>query len=154
MKKFYKYNDAIQYAEIGWKPFFESLSEKHRFYLLSIKSSGRRLSNPIDKPVIKAIEKAMKKAPLNQKDIVLYRGGFFSDFCPDRPYLATSFFKSVAKSFSKSRGAHIYRIVVRKGAPILPICGMGVLGCQVEGEVIIETSRLRKKRLLRTFYYE
>ena len=154
MREFKNSKEAITYAKDGWKDFFDSLSESQRNLLLSLQSSGRYRNEYSDKPIIEAYEEAFKITPCVEEDIVVYRGGYRKDFSYKRPFLATSLLKESVAKFAESKGAHLYRIIIMKGAPIIPTCGMGVMGCEPEEEVAIETKRLKWKWFTRTYYYK
>ena len=139
MKEFFGFDEAVAYAESHWKPFFEGLPSALINNVLSIKSGGRRLSNPSDKEVIEAIKEVITIIPPFDEDVVLYRGGKESDFDGDRPYLSSSFIKTTGESFCKNQDSNLYKIRVYKGSRAIPTCGMGIPGCEAEQGVILET---------------
>lgn len=153
MIEFINKEDAIAYAEKGWKPFFDSLPESKRSLLLSMQGAGRRINEITDKPIIEAYKEAMLTTPCVEDDIVVYRGGSMDDFSDERPFLAASFIKSTAEKYAE--GAKLFKIIIMKGAPIIPTCGMGeeVKGCRPEEEVELETKRLKWDNKTSVFYY-
>lgn len=138
------WHEAIEYAETHWKSFFDSQPKDLINNVLSIKSSGRKISNSGDREVIEAINKMMAIIPPFEEDVVLYRGGKESDFNGDRPFLSSSFLKATGESFNEKPDSKLYKIRVYKGSRAIPTCGMGIQGCEVEQGVILETKFIHR----------
>lgn len=64
----------------------------------------------------------------------------------DRPYLSASLLKKEAEDYI-SKGNHLHKIIIKKGAKIIPLFSLGEDYRQTE--IIIETARLKN----RIFYY-
>ncbi len=153
MKEFVDPKEAVNYAEDNWKQYFESLSEDNRMQILSMESSGKTMLNPYHRDIFKVLEKVVKVIPPFPEDLVLYRGGSENDFSDERPFLASSFIKSVAETFANKKGNQLYKIYVFRGEKAVPICGMGIPGCSPEQEVVLETRKIHRNGT-DCYYYE
>lgn len=153
MKKFFTHNEAIEFAEKSWKKYFDAIEISRKIRLLSIQSFGRSANNRSDEGIIREFEATIKEINPVKENLILYRGSKEKDFHSNRPFLSTSFLKKTALSFVNERNSHLYKILVRKGARVIPTCAMGVMGCEYEQEVVIETNRLHRVGL-RTFIYK
>ena len=138
MKEVKDYDEAIDYAELHWKQFFDELPEKLRNMALAVESRGRFIDHPFDKEVINALEKVLNTIPPFEEDVVLYRGGREEDFCPNRPFLSATFLKTTGEEFASKCGRKLFTIHVQKGARAIPICAAGI-GFRHEQEVVIAT---------------
>ena len=138
MKEIRDHNEAIDYAELYWKHFFDKLPVKQRDLALAIESRGRFLDHLFDKEVINALEKVMEKTPPFEEDVVIFRGGREEDFCPNRPFLSATFLKKTGEKFASEHGGTLFTIHVRKGSRAIPICAAG-MGFRHEQEVVIAT---------------
>jgi len=149
---FTQQDEALLYAEEKWKIYWDGIPEDLRDIVCCYEAMGRRLSDPKDRDVIVAAEKVLPIFPPLEEDIILFRGGKEKDFNGDRPFLASSFQRTVAESFAEKYNGSIYTICAHKGARIIPICGQGCLGYMQESEVLIETKRIIRSGNMCEYY--
>ena len=139
--------EAILYAEKKWKTFFESLSYLDRMNLLSIQGSGLKKGEDI----LNTFRKVFEIIPPFDEDVIVYRGGVKKDF-KQCDLLPASFVKNVAERFAKAKNGKVFVILVRKGAKAIPDCGLGIMGCGPEAELILDPGRIHRKGNIYEYY--
>ena len=98
-----------------------------------------------DKDIIKTIDDNICFFPEVPNDIIVYRGGKMK--IKNRPYLSGTFLYDVGFNYSNGNIKNLHKIIVKKGARIIPLYPFNKLYnfADPEMEIILDSSRLTKK---------
>lgn len=150
-KEFTTMEEALKFARKHFKDFGDQLKENEKILIMSIQNHGLRRGITYDDECILAIKKNWIHCPKVPFDIVVYRSGKMK--YSDRPYLSASFLKRIARDrFSKFKGLNTHKIIIKKGAKIIPLCALNPGYGDPEAELIIDARRLKRK--FRYYQYE
>ncbi len=140
-----KFSTIQEAQEFCMKIYFDhvkAVDEITCLKIMAIQSHGLRL--PDDEEEIKAIEMNIDRFPEIPYDIIIYRGGCMKE--KNRPYLSGAFLENMAMKFAVDAAKDLYKIVVKKGAKIIPlfpinqICNIG----DPEMEIVFDSEKAIK----------
>ena len=143
-KEFFDFEEAQKFCELYYSDYVKRLDDALIRKIMRIESAGRNCM--YDGEVIDAIKRALKMFPSIPFDIIVYRGGDL--WISDRPFLSGSFLKDIAVGFAKGDESDLHRILLRKGAKIIPIYSLNHLVINhgdPEMELILD---MRKRKTL------
>lgn len=140
-----KFTSFIEAQEFCLEFYFEhvkTLNEAIINKIMSIESHG--LSAKRDEEIIETIKICIHEFPEVPYDIIIYRGGNMKE--KDRPYLSGTFIESIGQQFADGNPKKLHKIVVKKGAKIIPLFPINQLFNigDPEMEIILETTKLKK----------
>ena len=101
-----------------------------------------------DDKIIGVFQAELWKFPPVPFDVIVYRGGEM--YIHGRPFLSASFYKKIAEHYADNKKNKVHKIIIRKGACIVPSLYLWPNGSFAEKEVVIDVSCLHK----RIGYYE
>jgi hypothetical protein len=143
-KEFIDESDVKAFLNDYYTDFFRQyLSQRQISLILSTHSTGRSSDNSYDNTVFECIRDVLYNIPETPYDIMLFRGDdkyYYKD--QTRPFLAHSFLKKFALTFTQSN--NLYTVLIPAGSKILPTCGLPSMGAFPECEVLFDISKLKK----------
>ena len=149
IKEYTDYDELKTFCEQTWGDYIRGLDNSIINHLLCIQSHGLKKDTWFDNPIIDMYYEELPKFPPVPFDIIVFRGGDIQ--IPNRPFLSASFFRKTAlKKFAHNEKTNFHKIIVRKGACIVPSLYMAMPASFTEQEVVLDVSKLHKK----ICYYE
>lgn len=140
---FNSYFDAQKFCLSVYLNHVKNLDKSTIIKIMSIQSHGLKIDT--DKDIIKTIDDNICFFPEVPNDIIVYRGGKMK--IKNRPYLSGTFLYDVGFNYSNGNIKNMHKIIVKKGARIIPLYPFNKLYnfADPEMEIILDSSRLTKK---------
>lgn len=141
IKEFEIHTDATSFIFENYQ--LPSLNEKTKTLAGSIQSHQLYEGDSYDDMCIAAIRQLFDQIAPVPFDLVVWRAGDMR--CKHRLFVPASFLKEVADDYSNNNQNKVHKIIVKKGSKIFPLLLLGKDYGEKEAEIIIETSRLKRK---------
>lgn len=125
-----------------YESFFQSLSPKEKGLIGAIQASGIQKGDGREDSML-AIDRCLNAVPGLPYDIIVWRGGDMK--FKDRPFVSASLLEEIALKYCHGRRRYLHKIIVKKGAKIIPLRAIDKDYGDGEAEVIIDTKRLKNK---------
>lgn len=149
IKEYNNNDELIAFCEQTWGDYIRKLDKSIVGHLISIQSHGLTEGSWFDDKVIRTYHEELPKFPPVPFDILIYRGGSMK--ISGRPFLSASFYKKTAlNKFADNKKRRLHKIIIRKGACIVPSLYLSMPGSFNEEEVVLDVSCLHR----RIGYYE
>jgi len=149
IKEYNNDDELIAFCEQTWGDYIRNLDKSIICYLISIQSHGLTEGSWFDDKVIGKYHEELPKFPPVPYDILVYRGGGMK--IAGRPFLSASFYKKTAfEKFADNKKLRLHKVIIRKGACIVPSLYLSMPGSFNEKEVVLDVTCLHR----RIGYYE